>query len=285
MKVLLLLNPNKDPKFETTNEIASFLSSKGVEVIVEEDAAKYLPEYHSANSTNLNDVDFAVVLGGDGTIIRKAHLYQDLNLNILGINLGRVGCLTEGDPSNYRDVINKVLAGEFKIEKRVTLGGNIVKGNGEKISLYAVNDLVLYRGERHKMIDINIKINDSNSTTFYADGIIVATPTGSSAYSLSSGGPLIYPTAKSFVVTPVCAQLKTITSLVVSSEDKITISLRNKKMDAKLPCLEIDGKNSHQIEEGDSIEIFKANKTLNIIKVNLDESLYEPIFKVTSTSV
>ncbi|MCQ2772487.1 MAG: NAD(+)/NADH kinase [Bacilli bacterium] len=285
MKVLLAVNNNKDLNYAITKEIASFLLSKKVSVILEDDIACQIPGTCSADSTNLGEIDFAIILGGDGTIIRKAHLYKNYGINILGINLGRVGCLTEGDPNNYKDVINRVLDGNYKVEKRITLGGNILRQNGESISLFAVNDIVLYRGERHKMIDINIKINDSNSTTFYADGVIVATPTGSSAYSLSAGGPLVYPTAKTFVITPICAQLKTITSLVVSSDDKISVSFRNKRVDDNNPCLEIDGKKSYQIDAGDKIEIFESKETLNIIKVNLEESLYEPIFKVTNTAV
>lgn len=285
MKVLILVNEIKDADLDITSGIASYLSSKGVEVFLEEELALKVKKAKAISSTELREISFLIVIGGDGTILKYGKKYKDYDFPILGINLGRVGCLAEAEPDHYEEALDKILAGEYKVEKRVSLEGTLTKSNGDVKNVFAFNDIVIQRGISLKMLDIHVSINSSNETSFYADGLIIATPTGSSAYSLSSGGPLMYPTAKSFVITPICAQLKTITSLVVSSDDIITMSIGQHKIKDYIPNIEIDGAEPLGIEPGDVLKVAKGNKTLNIIKVNLNSSLYEPIFKVTNTFV
>lgn len=285
MKVLILVNEIKDADLSITSGVASYLSSKGVEVFLEEELALKVKGAKQVSSNELANISFAIVLGGDGTILGKAKKYKNYDFPILGINLGRVGCLAEAQPDAYEEAIDKIIAGDYKVEKRVSLEGTLTKLNGEVKNVFAFNDIVILRGTSLKMLDIHVSINDSNETSFFADGLIIATPTGSSAYNLSSGGPLLIPTANSFVITPICAQLKTITSLVVSSEDVITMSIGQHKISDYIPNIEIDGAELLPIEPGDVLKVAKGSKTLNIIKVNLNSSLYEPIFKVTNTFV
>ena len=284
-KVLVLINKFKDADLSLTSNIASYLSSKGVEVFLEEELALKVNGTKKISEATLKDISFLIVIGGDGTILGNAKKYKDYEFPILGINLGRVGCLAEAEPDKYQDAIDKILSGKYKVEKRVSLEGTLKKTNGEVKNIFAFNEVVVQRGISLKMLDLHISINNSNETSFYADGLIIATPTGSSAYSLASGGPLMYPTAKSFVLTPICAQLKTITSLVVSSDDVITMSIGQHKITNFVPNIEIDGSETLEIEPGDVLTVAKGSKTLNIIKVNLNSSLYEPIFKVTNTFV
>ena len=283
MKVLVISNKKKDVDYTIAKEVVAHLSSINVDVFVEVDAAFELGCSNTIDENNVLYIDFAVVIGGDGTILSRAKKYKAYDMPVLGINMGRVGCLAEATPENWKDAVEKIIKGEYKVEKRVSISGALEKASGEKSDIFAFNDVVIQRALSLKMLDIHIKINDTNDTAFFADGVIVATPTGSSAYSLSSGGPLIYPSADAFVITPICAQLKTITSLVVSSNDRIEISVGQHKLRDINPRLEIDGAEILEIEPGDVLKLEKGAKTLNIIKVNLNSSLYEPIFKVTNT--
>lgn len=283
MKALVISNKKKDTNYSIAKEVVAYLPSVGIDVYVEVDSAFELGCANTIDSNSISPIDFAIVIGGDGTILSRAMKYKEYDIPVLGINMGRVGCLAEATPDNWKDAIGKIIKGEYKVEKRVSISGQLEKANGEKTAIFAFNDVVMQRALSLKMLDIHIKINDTNDTAFYADGVIVATPTGSSAYSLSSGGPLVYPSAEAFVITPICAQLKTITSLVVSANDRIEISVGQHKLRDANPRLEIDGAEILDIEPGDVLKLQRGDKALNIIKVNLNSSLYEPIFKVTNT--
>ncbi|MFA6829526.1 MAG: NAD(+)/NADH kinase [Bacilli bacterium] len=287
MTILVLLNKVKDSCFDFTNKLVNYLTLKGNTCLIEDEIINNIPLGHRVTEDLLQKTDFIVVLGGDGTILNSAHIYKEYNLPILGINLGRVGCLAEGNPDNYTQVIDKVLNGDYQIENRVAIEGILSRKNQPSLYFTSFNEVALTRGKRLKMLNVNIKVNQSNDTSFYADGVIVATPTGSSAYSLSAGGPLLIPTSDSFVITPLCAQLKTITSLVVSSNDRISISIFDdsfkESYDSNKAALAIDGRENLALTPDDEIFLYKSTKSLRIIKVNFNSSLYEPIFKVTNT--
>ena len=286
MKVLVLLTKSKDPEYKVTSKVLNYLDELGFDIYLRKEVFEDLNRFKEIDEDNLKSIDFALVLGGDGSILREAHRYKDYNLNFLGINLGRVGCLTEGKPEDYKRIIDSIHNNEYKIEKRIVLDCTIKKDDEVMNKISSFNEVTIIRGKSLKMLKIELKLNKMHKTVFYADGINVSTPTGSSAYSLSSGGPLLISTANSFVLTPICPQLRTITSLVIDGDDELTISLKNNFKDpALLPSLEIDGRESFDINDSFVVTLNKSNRTLNIVKVNLDEPLYEPIFKVTNTII
>lgn len=287
MNIFLLINESKDINLKFTYKLVNYLVDKNNNIILEDIIQSKLNLGTKASKFNLHNIDFALVLGGDGTILTFSHQYYDYDFPLLGINLGRVGCLTEGTPNNAFEIIDKVLEGKYKIETRITIEGEINYFNKKPSNKFnSFNDVSLTRGARLKMLNLDIKVNNNNDTNFYADGVLVATPTGSSAYNLSCGGPLLIPTANNFVITPISAQLKTITSLVVSSDDSISISinapLQGEDYSINKAILSIDGYESFNLMPNDSISIHKSKKLLRIMKVNLCSSLYDPIYKVTN---
>lgn len=282
-KILVLVNPEKDNNLVITKEVISFLKQMNCDVFIEDD--NYLDE-NIYNGKTL--IDFAIVLGGDGTLLNKLHKYIEYDFPYFGINLGRVGCLTEATKDNYKEKIISILENKYSIEFRNSLGYEILDENGKVLKGIAFNEVSIERGKLFKMLKINIYINNSNKTSFYADGVLVATSTGSSAYNLSCGGPLLLPNAKSFAVTPISPQLKCITSLVVNESDEIEIDISD-QVERQLyhetkPIVVVDGKTMIEIDENTRVLLKKNDKVLKIIKVNKESSLFEPTFKVALSS-
>lgn len=280
--VLVLVNPAKDEDLLITKEIIAYLKQKNCDVYIEDILNCKLME----KEFNINTfIDFAVVLGGDGTLLNKLHKYIECDFPFFGINLGRVGCLTEASKEDFREKINCILNGKFYIEIRNALECKILKQGKEYFNGVAFNEVCIDRAILYKMLKINLYVNKRNKTSFYADGVIVATSTGSSAYNLSCGGPLLIPSAKNFVITPISPQLKCITSLIVNDTDEISIDISEQTRrqfyhDAK-PIVVIDGKSMIEIDEESKIILKKRKKDFKIIKVNYESSLFEPTFKAT----
>lgn len=283
--VLILVNENKDHNLKITKEVITFLNNSNCQVYIEEEISSKVSKVNILNKDSI--IDFALVLGGDGTLLNGLHKYVKYDFPYFGINLGRVGCLLEANATNYKDKISSILNGKYFIEKRNTLE-YVVKNSENTYEGIAFNEVALERGKLFKMLLINMYINGNNKTSFYADGVIVATSTGSSAFSLSSGGPLLLPSAKNFVITPLCPQLRNITSLVVNDTDVISIDIKDLQVresykDNK-PIVSIDGRIMIEIDENSNLTITKSPKILKIIKVNGQESYFEPTFKVAMSN-
>lgn len=276
INVLLLVNQNKDKDNIITNQVLNYLKNNDCNVFLEN-------EY-----TDDVNIDFALILGGDGTILNFAHKYEKYDFPFFGINLGRVGCLTEASLDNYKDKLNCIMNGKYFIEDRNTIECKVISNGLIKSHGIAFNEVSLQREKFYKMMLISMLVNDNNLTSFYSDGVVVATSTGSSAFSLSCGGPLLLPTARNFVITPISPQLRTITSLVVNDTDVISLDLSKDKtseedVDGKAAIV-IDGSKLIEINHDDKVVINKSEKKLRIIKVDGQASLFEPTFKVALSS-
>lgn len=276
INVLLLVNQNKDKDNIITNQVLNYLKNNDCNVFLEN-------EY-----TDDVNIDFALILGGDGTILNFAHKYEKYDFPFFGINLGRVGCLTEASLDNYKDKLNCIINGKYFIEDRNTIECKVISNGVIKSHGIAFNEVSLQREKFYKMMLISMLVNDNNLTSFYSDGVVVATSTGSSAFSLSCGGPLLLPTARNFVITPISPQLRTITSLVVNDTDVISLDLSKDKtseedVDGKAAIV-IDGSKLVEINHDYKVVINKSEKKLRIIKVDGQASLFEPTFKVALSS-
>ena len=285
-KVLFLLNEKKDSQLNITKEIVEYLISKNCLVYLEDELNNKLT--NTCSYSDDLDVDFCIILGGDGTILNFAHKYEKLNLPFFGINLGRVGCLAEGELNDYKEKIDKILSGNYYIEERNTISCSIYRDNLLSEVVSSFNEVCVQKGKLYKMIQINMLVNGKNETSFFCDGVIIATSTGSSAYNLSSCGPLLLPSAKNFVITPVCPQLRAITSLVVNDTDVIELTVKEdadrESYNVEKPVVVIDGYKEYDLSVSDKVIVKKGNKSLRIIKVNDNVSLFEPIFKVAMSS-
>jgi len=280
--ILLLVNPEKDKNLIFTKAVISFLKEHNCTVFLEEEINSLLNELLITVDTKIS---FALVIGGDGTLLNKLHLFNERYYQYFGINLGRVGCLMEADKTNYQNKIIEILKGNYHLENRNALSYKITCDN-KTYSGTAFNEIAIERGSRIKMLNINMHINGKNKTTFYADGVVIATSTGSSAYSLSCGGPLLMPEARNFVITPICPQLRSITSLVVNDTDIIDINFcETHKLESveQLPQVVIDGKKAIEIDEKSSINITKSINNIKILKVDDNMSLFEATQKVSKS--
>ena len=198
--ILFVANVKKDKDTIYSKGIIDSLFKKGLKVFVDTEELLLEELTELATLENLKEVDMMIVLGGDGTILTYARKYEKYNFPIMGINLGRIGALAVAELDDYEEYIDKLIAGEYFEIEHIALDGKIMYSDGKSIKYTAYNDVVIHRGISPKILKINIAVNNSDFSEVYTDGIIVATPTGSSAYNLSAGGPLLSTNSKCYVI-------------------------------------------------------------------------------------
>ena len=271
-------NYNKEPAMKLVNELAEFLLKKECKVVL---------TYKIAEMTGLNDLgvtkyelysksDFIIVLGGDGTLLDTGRKAAKFGTPLLGINMGTMGFLATADGSEAETAIEKVLNGEYKIEKRLMLESEIISDTDNPKQYIAVNDVCISRGVFTKITEYNIYVNEEYLATFRADGIIISTPAGSTAYNLSAGGPVLKPDIACMVITPICPHSLHSRSIVVSADDTVRIEASFGSNGDII--MSMDGQTSVILNNGDIINVRKSANSINIIKTNT-RSFYEILRK------
>jgi NAD+ kinase len=218
----------------------------------------------SALLSNLPTTDALVVLGGDGTFLRAARAVAEVDVPILGINLGKVGFLSKAEGGELDDVLAKIIAGRFGIAERMALEGRIMR-HGEPLDThrhFALNDVVIARGSLARVCRLDVSIDDTHLATFIADGLVVASPTGSTGYSFSAGGPILDPVSRNLIVTPIAAYLSAIRSVVVSPAQTVYCEV----VDAHEALVSIDGREDIPIEVGDVVEVQAFARPIRLIE-------------------
>lgn len=276
-KVLYACNPIKDIDFFISKQIIEFLKQKNTSIYVEEKELASLCNVNLISPEIVKDIDLAIVLGGDGTLLKYFRNHGDYEIPTIGINQGRVGALTTINLSDYQESLNKYFDGDFVLEKQFTLEGKISYKDGKEKVINIYNEVNIYRSPSLKLLPINVSINECKSDKIYADGMIVATPIGSSAYNLSAGGPLLTKNSGCYVITPICPQIKNFSSLIVSKNDKVKLFLSS---DSDEVIVSVDGCEKYQIGVGDVLEISISKNTINLVKFSNDESGYHLIYKI-----
>lgn len=274
----IIVNSEKDMNNQTANAIVDYIKSRGKSCFF---AFAFCKGEHG-NFTRAEDIPLdtqcAIVLGGDGTILHAAKYLLHLDIPILGVNLGTVGYLAETEPQNILSALDRLFADECKIEKRLMLFGELnIEGTG-KVLEHSLNDIVVSRGGRCRVIRIHLYINNLLIDTYVGDGLIVSTPTGSTGYNLSAGGPVMKPGIDALVVTPICPHSLNKRSLVISSEDHIRLEIgqrRENMIDEAIVFF--DGQDGYPLKSGDVIEIARAKESTRIIKIT--ENSYFDILK------
>ncbi len=203
--------------------------------------------------------DLVVVLGGDGSMLRAAALVADHDTPVLGINLGRLGFLTPFDPAEASGALDAALAGELPTAQRSRQAVTYYPRDGQPVARSALNDSVIHQGAMARLIELEATIDDGLVTSYRADGLIVSTPTGSTAYSLAAGGPILMPGQASMVLTPICAHTLTNRPLVVPQDAKIELCLRGDSRDV---VLTVDGQWARSFLPGDRVVVTTADKPL-----------------------
>lgn len=264
MKFGITGKKNSAEVYEIARRLDAWLRERGEEVFVEEklgrsiDAENLLAERDLAAA-----VDIIVVFGGDGSFIWVSRLAQGHDVSILGCNLGSLGFLTEFTVDEFFPMMERVLAGDYEIEKRDMISCCVVRKDGEREEFAVLNDVVINNGPISKVVDLSIYIDEKYVTTFKADGIIFATPTGSTAYSLSAGGPIIFPTLPVVTVTPICPHILTNRPIVVPNTKKIRTKVLT---DIQNTYLTLDGQVGVPLYLGDEVVLEGSESYVNIIK-------------------
>ncbi len=263
----IIANSDKEESRKLSGEIADYLTAHGQRCLIrtrgESGAAKdYEPPIGS-------DVDGILVLGGDGTLLRAARNLSDRNIPFLGVNLGHLGYLAEIELHGLGDALDRLIAGEYTVENRMMLSGNVCV-NGEITERdIALNDIVLNRMGTLRVIDYEVYVNGEYLNSFTADGLIVSTPTGSTGYSLSAGGPIVSPTASMLILTPICPHTLNSRSIVFSGEDQIRIQIgKGRRGGDDEAFVTFDGDHYVRMRTGDYVEIGKSPRITKILKIS-----------------
>jgi len=212
----------------------------------------------------LPGTDVLVVLGGDGTFLRAAHAVIEDDVPLLGINVGKVSFLSKVEANDIEGVLGKLVGGRFEIEPRMALEGRILRGGADPYEgrLLALNDVVIARGSLARVVRLDTSIDGTHLASFIADGLVVASPTGSTGYSFSAGGPILGPTARNLVVTPIAGYLTTIRSVVVGP----TAVVRCRVVDAHEALVSVDGREDILLAVGDVVEVRAIERPVRLVE-------------------
>ncbi len=263
--ISIITNADKDKELVYTNKIKSLLP-KDINIKV----ATVTDDIYDA----MKAADAAIVLGGDGTILPCANPGAELNVPILGINLGTLGFLAAVEKTETEYAIEKLLSGDYTIDERLMLDADVIR-NGKVICTYtALNDIVVSCSSVRRIISTEVYVDDSFVARYDGDGVIFATPTGSTGYNLSAGGPIVDTELCSGVITPICPHGCFSTSIVIPSQKTVKVCLKD-NFDKK-SILTADGQQGFELEREDVLEIKASKKKTKLIKV-YDRSLYEAL--------
>ncbi len=210
----------------------------------------------------LRDLDLVVVLGGDGTMLAAARIIGDRRIPVIGVNFGWLGYLTEFTLEELFDALESVRKGTFQVDERMLLEVSVLRKNERLEFPHALNDAVINKAAPSRMIEVECRINDAFVNSFRADGMIVATPTGSTAYSLSAGGPIVHPSLSAIILTPICPHMLSNRPFVVSSESTVTLSFKR----ASDVCLTIDGRHAIDLTADDKIVVARSETIFSMLR-------------------
>lgn len=266
----LITNRDKDENLEITAAIIDYMNKNQRQCIFLDEKKSDNFEYYYTDTHDLPDnMECAIVLGGDGTIIQAAHDLTGKGIPILGINLGTLGFLAEIERNNLYEALDSLFNDNCSVESRMMLRGNIYRNKVQAYTGAALNDVVITRSGFSRIISFSVYVNDELMDRYRGDGVIISTPTGSTGYSLSSGGPVVKPASQVMIITPICPHSLTARSIVVSSQDRIKIRIdKSKKTQEEEAIATFDGRMAILLQTEDIIDICKAQEETKLIKIN-----------------
>jgi NAD+ kinase len=257
----------KQEVLELISRIVSFCSRENITVYLSETeeaeaqtGAEFLPLEQF-----VGNVDVVIVLGGDGTILRVARELIGTNLPILGVNLGQMGFLAEVEPPALEAALQQLREGAYKTRHRLMLSARVYRNDRLVGEYTALNDVVITKGPFSRIIYVDTYVNDKHLESYPSDGIIVATPTGSTGYSLSAGGPIVNPALDVMIITPICPHLLHHRSVIVSSSERVLIRTHTRQSDV---VLTVDGQVGFPIEDKDLVQVTRAPMTTPLIQLH-----------------
>jgi len=266
-KTIGLIGKYGDPSVaESLTTMANFLKERHLEVWLDAETARTVPDLglKIADREQLGQgCDLAVVIGGDGTLLNAARSLSEAGIAVVGINLGRLGFLTDISPVTMLDVMKEILAGDYCSEERFLLQGVIIRDGRTIQECDAFNEIVVHKWNMARMIEFETHVNGLFMDVQRSDGIIVSTPTGSTAYALSGGGPILMPTLNAIALVPICPHTLSNRPVVVDGDSQVGIVVRDCTVDhAQMTC---DGQTNYDLRDGDRIEIRKKGRPIRLI--------------------
>ncbi len=258
------INEKSDERIEKTLEtLHRFLIKKGFDIVAEENTANLLG-IPAMNTDNICDcINLAIVVGGDGTLLKAGRLLSDKDIPVIGINLGRLGFLVDISPDEIAEQLTLMLDGAYTLEERSLLHAEAFRNDKSLGEGIALNDVVVHVRNDIRMIEFTTHVDETFVNTQRADGIVVATPTGSTAYSLSGGGPILHPGLEAVVLVPICPHTLSNRPIVISNESLINISLcESREVNARVS---FDGQSNIDLQAGDYIVIRNKSHKLKLM--------------------
>jgi len=260
--VSMVIKHSGDEAGPIAAELHRHLLAQGCKVIADSSSASVLG-LPAVPPEVLRRVDLCVVVGGDGTLIRAVRLLDGAEVPVFGVNAGSLGFLTEIPREHAIEVLDAALRGEARVEPRMKLRVRLLRGDRQVVDEEILNDAVINRGAISRMVELRTRIDDAEVTSYWADGLIVASPTGSTAYSLAAQGPLLYPSMEAIVVNPICPHSLSQRPLVVPDRARIEVELHSAQGEI---LLSLDGQNSYGLEAGDRVVVDRAPHRALLVK-------------------
>ena len=262
-RIGIIVKGNKPEAIQVVKELVSWLKDHKVEAFVEPEIAKAVSHPALDKQKMAEAVEMVVVLGGDGTLLAAARSLQKKQVPILGVNLGGLGFLTEITLAELYPMLEAILRGEYKTDERLFLEARVWRKEKVVDTFQVLNDVVINKGALARIIELKTSVDQEYLTTFRADGLIISTPTGSTGYSLSAGGPIVYPSLQSIIITPICPHTMTNRPIIVPKEATITVTLCSADQEV---FLTLDGQVGFKMELRDRVEVKKGEGFVRLIK-------------------
>ena len=266
----IITNKDKDPGFQTTRFVKEYLEKRGKKCTIRENMVESGGNYKYTDAAGIpDDVDCVLVLGGDGTLLQASRDLTERDLPLLGINMGTLGYLAEVDRKGIEPALERLLAGEYQIVSRMMISGEVYHQGKKVMEDLALNDIVIARSGRLQIIDFNIYVNGEFLRSYSAEGIIISTPTGSTGYSLSAGGPIVSPEASLILLTPIAPHTLNTRSIVLPADAEITVELLHGHTAGwDEAAASFDGDTCVKLGIGDCIRIYRSSRMTRLIKIN-----------------
>ena len=273
-RFVIIANELKDEGLVKSDFLADYIRSKGFTAKIF--SFRDYSEEAVLSENDLDDSDMVIVMGGDGTMLRVSHLIENHNIPMIGVNLGTVGFLTEVNIADVKNMIDRMTEGDYRVEDRIMLKGTVMRGDSVIAdNIYALNDAVLGRESMLKLIAFKIYLNGQFFDECEADGVIISTPTGSTGYNLSAGGPIVNPGASLLVMTPISPYSLSMRSVIFGADDVISLELVDKRHNGQNRALiSFDGYKNVTMNIGDIVRVSVSDKSMKLARLD-NASVYE----------
>lgn len=271
-EVGILYKHSHEPALREADKLAAWFDKAGITPYMDEMAPKEPAALFEATSTIPATVNWVVVLGGDGTLLGAARRVGRYGAPLLGVNLGGLGFLTSIPLGRLYPVIESMVAGKLDMESRMMLRATVVRRNQEACSFHVLNDVVINKGALARIIDLKVEVDNESLTTFRADGLIVATPTGSTAYNLAAGGPVVHPSIETVILTPICPF--TLNNRPIMIPSSATVCIMMAKESEETVMLTFDGQVGFNLQYGDRVVISNSGHKIRLFSAP-DSSYFE----------